>query len=226
MAINNKEGEHDSSIIETISKTEKYIEENKKVLSIVLGIIVAIVGGYLGYLKFIVEPSNKDAAAQMYVAEKYFEQDSLDLAINGDGNFPGFKQIIEDYGMTKSANLARYYLGIAYLKKGEYENAIENLKKYKARDELTKPIALGAIGDAYMELGETNEALMSYLKAVEASDNNFTTPLFLMKVGRSYEALGKYKEALVAYMRIKKEYQKANEANEIDKYIARAKGLI
>ena len=103
------------SITEKLSKTEKYIEENKKSLGIILVAVLVLVLGYLAYIKFIVGPAEDKARGQMFTAERYFEQDSLKKAIDGDGNFPGFKQIIEEYGSTKSGNLARYYLGMSYL---------------------------------------------------------------------------------------------------------------
>ena len=52
-----------------------------------------------------------EAKAQMWMAEQYFERDSFNLALNGDGNYLGFLDIIEEYGITKSANLANYYYG-------------------------------------------------------------------------------------------------------------------
>ena len=103
----------------------------------------------------------------MFMAEKYFEKDSLNKAINGDGNYPGFKSIIEDYSGTKSANLSHYYLGICYLKRGQFQNAIDELKKFSSDDEIVGPMAKGAIGDAYVELKNYDNAVNSYIDASE-----------------------------------------------------------
>ncbi len=213
------------AVEEAFSKTEQFIERNQKIILIVIGVIVVVVLGFFGFKRFYLGPKEKEAQAQMFMAEKYFESDSLNKALNGDGNYPGFLDIIDQYGITQSGDLAHYYAGICYLKKGEFDKAIEHLKKFKSKDEMVSTMAKGAIGDAYMELKDTQKALEYYLKAAEDKKNDFTTPLFLMKAGLTYEELGKYDEALKLYQRIKSDYIRSNEGREIEKYIGRAQGL-
>ena len=150
-------------VAEVYSKTERYIEENQKSLSVIVGAIVVIVGLYFGYQKLYIGPLEEEAQSQMYVAERYFEKDSLNLAINGDGNYLGFLDIIDEYGATQSGNLAHYYLGICYLKVGQYEDAIEYLSSFDSDDIMVSSIATGASGDAYMELGEIQDAVTYYM---------------------------------------------------------------
>ena len=109
---------------------------------------------------------------------------------------------------------------------GDYESALEHLKKFKGRDEILSTMAIGAIGDAYMELNDTQKALEHYLEAVYHKPNDFTSPIFLMKAGMTYELLGNYSKALEMYERIRDDYKKSFEYRSIDKYIARAKGII
>lgn len=214
------------SVENALSKTEHYIEENQKSLTIIILAIIIIVGGYLGYKKFIVAPKEKEASAQMWMAEQYFAKDSFNLALKGDGNDLGFLSIIDDYSITKSANLAHYYSGICYLHMGDYKNAIEYLKKFESKDKMIAPIALGSIGDAYMELGDIDEALSFYKKAANNYTNNFTTPLYLQKAGFAFEQLGKYTEALEVYKRIESEFPNSAEGRQIEKFIAQVELLI
>jgi tetratricopeptide (TPR) repeat protein len=206
-------------------KAEDFFEKNKNVLVYVLGGILAIVAGFLGWQKFIIEPREKDARENIWSAERYFEKDSLNLAINGDGNYPGFEDIIDDYGMTQSANLAQYYLGITYLKKGEFETAIEHLEKFDSDDQMVSAIALGAIGDANLELGKNEDALDNYLKAANKVTNDFTTPIFLMKAAVVYEEMENYEGAMAVYEQIKDKFPKTREAQDAPKYLARAKAM-
>lgn len=162
----------------------------------------------------------------MWMAEQYFARDSFNLALNGDGNYLGFLDIIEEYGITKSANLANYYAGISYLHLGEFETAIEYLKQFESDDKMVAPVAYGAIGDAYVELEDLDEALIFYKKAVNSSENEFTTPIYLMKVGFVHEQNGDYDKALEAYKRIEKEFPNTAEGRQIEKYIARVEVFV
>lgn len=210
---------------EAYSKTEQYIEENKKSLSIIVGVIVALVGIYVAWKYWYVAGKEKDAQKELFVSETYFEKDSLNKAINGDGQSLGLEGIVKDYGVTPSGNLAEYYLGIGYLKKGEYEKALEHLKEFNANDQIVAPVAIGAIGDCYVELNNVEEGISYYLKAAEKSKNKFTAPIYLKKAGMAYESMNNYKDAVKVYERIKTDYEKSTEGREIEKYIARAKAL-
>lgn len=210
-----------------LSKTELYIEQNKKSLGIIFGAIVVLVGGYFAYKYWYVAGEETKARAEMFKAEDYFGKDSIDLAINGDPKTGalGFAQIVEDYGITPSGNLAHYYLGICYLKKGQYEDAIAQLEEFDAQDQMVAPLATAAIGDAHMELGKTDEAITYYLKAAEQHVNNFDTPICLKKAAMAYEEKANYADAVKIYERIKNEFAETTEGRDMDKYIARAKTL-
>lgn len=204
-----------------LTKTERYIEENQKSLTTIVIAIVVVVLGYLGYRNLYVAPLEQEARSQIFMAERYFEQDSFYLALYGDGNYFGFIDIIEEYSVTKTANLANFYAGISFLKMGEFHDAIEYLTSFDARDQIVSQIALGAIGDAYVELGELDDAASFYSKAARRRSNEFTTPIYWMRAGQVYEELGRYNRALEAYQNIKDQYPDTNEGREIEKYIAR-----
>ncbi|MBL4657675.1 MAG: tetratricopeptide repeat protein [Flavobacteriales bacterium] len=212
-------------VVEVYSKTEKYIEENQKSLTIIITAIVAIIGIYFGYEKWYVADEEIKAQEQMYMAERWFEMDSLNLAINGDMQWPGFEQIVDDYGITPSGNLANYYLGICYLRQGYYEDAIEYLSSFDSDDQIVGSIATGAIGDAYMELGEVKKAASFYMDAANDMKNDFTSPIYLMKAAAAYEELGNYKKASGIYENIKNNYSDTKEGLEVEKYLARANSI-
>lgn len=206
-----------------LTKTEQYIEDNQKVITYVIAAVVLVVGGYLAFHRFYLQPKEKEALSQMFMAENYFEKDSFNIAINGDGNYLGFLDIIDDYGMTKSANRAKYYTGISYLHLGQYQDAIDYLKKFKTDDLLLAPVKLGAIGDAMLQLGENENALKQYKKAYAETENELTTPVYKMKAAKLLESMNKFDEALKLYEEIKKDYPQSTEGTTVDKYIARVK---
>jgi len=214
-----------SNVEQTLTRTEQFLEENYKTLLTVLAVIVVIVGiGWLG--KIYLNKRNDEAQSQMYQAERYLEMDSLNLALNGDGNYLGFLDIAKSYKLTQSGNLALYSAGICYLHLGQYQDAIDFLKKYSKKDKVIGSLAIGATGDAFVELGDVDKGISKYIEAADYAKNSFNTPLFLMKAGELYELNGNYPAALKLYERIESEYPESTEGSTIDKYIARAKLLI
>jgi tetratricopeptide (TPR) repeat protein len=213
---------------------ELFYEKNKKAITYGGGAILAIVAIFSFYKFYWLPDQEKEAANESFFAQTYFEKDSFLVALNGGLNVQtsegpktmlGFKDLADTYSATKVGNLSNYYAGICLLRSGKFEEAIEYLEKYDGKDEMIAPVAIGAIGDANMELNKVDEAVKFYLKAAEQSTNSFTTPIYLKKAGFAYELKSNYPEALAAYERVKNEYPKSTEAREIDKYIARVKAL-
>lgn len=206
-----------------LTKTEQFIEDNQKIITYVVGAIILVVAGYLGFSKLYLQPKEDEARSQMYMAEMYFEKDSFNLAINGDGNYLGFLDIIEDYGITKSSNRAKYYTGISFLNLGQFEDALDYLNDFKTKDLLLAPITEGAKGDALLELGETDNALKQYKKAYSLSDNEITTPIYMMKTANLLESMDELEDALSLYESIKEQYPESTEGTNVDRFIARVK---
>ena len=220
---NVKQDDNLQELESALTKTEQFVEDNSKIISYVVGGIIIVVAAYLGFNKFYIQPKEDEAISQMFMAENYFEKDSFNLAINGDGNYLGFLDIIDDYGMTKSANRAKYYTGISYLYLGQYEDALDYLNDFETDDLLLAPVAEGAKGDAYLELGETDSALKQYKKAYAASDNELTAPVYMMKAANLLESMDKLEDALALYEGIKAEYPQTTEGTNAERYIARIK---
>lgn len=214
------------AVEEALSRTEKFIENNKNILIYAILGIAVVVLGIMGYQRYIALPNEIDAQESMFMAERYFEKDSFNLALQGDGKNMGFLQVMDEYGNTKSGNLAHYYAGICYLNLGNYDAAIDELKSFKSDDEVIKPTALGNIGNAYMEKGDMESAAEYYEKAANASDNDFTSSEYMLRLGISYEMLKNYDKALEVYKNIKKEYPNTFISQDIEKYIARAQAKI
>ena len=211
-----------AQIEETLSKTEQYVEDNQKSLTLIVGAIIVIIAIYLGFTNFYLEPLEKEAHADMYMAEMYFEKDSFNLALNGDGQYLGFLDIADEYSLTNPGNLANYYAGLCYLHTAQFEDAIEYLSDFSSDDIILSTLALGCIGDAYLELEDNSSALEYYEKAADNASNDFTTPRYLMKQAIVLEMDEEYEDALEMYNQIKEDYSKSQIAQDIDKYIARA----
>jgi len=221
--IENQENEELTTSESMFSKTEDFIDKNKKRILYIVGGLIVVIALIFIYKKSYLAPLEDQAHQEMFMAENYFAKDSFKLALNGDGQYPGFLQIIEEYGSTNAGNLANYYTGICYLRLGQFEEAIRYLKEYTTDDHLLYATANGALGDANLELGKLDDAIKYYKKAAYDKPNQFSSPFYLMKLGFVYEKQEQWEKALEVYEYIDKQYNRTNEGRKIEKYITRVK---
>lgn len=214
--------ENQEVLQEKVVGFEHWIENNSKVVFGILGAIILAVGGYFGF-QFYTDSQNEVAQKEMFQAVHYFEGDSLNLALNGDGNNLGFIDIIDEYSMTEAANLAHYYAGVSYLKQGNFDAAILYLKDFSSNDLLVQPRAYSLLGDAHMELQQYEEAASYYHKASTYEPNKFFTPAYLMKEALAYEKLNQNDKAVEAYDKIISDFSESAEYQNARKYKARLK---
>lgn len=210
---------------EVYSKSEEFVNDNQNMIMTVIGAIVIIISLIYGFNRYYLMPMEETASAEMFQAEQYFSTDSFNLALNGDGNALGMLDIIDDYGSTDAGNLANYYAGVAYLKMGQYEDAIEYLNDFSPSG-LLGPAAKGALGDAYAGSGDMDKALSNYESAADMDDNDFTTPIFLFKAGLAAEEVGDYDRAVRLYGKLKKDYADSQEGRDAEKYLARSEAKL
>jgi len=208
---------------QSLTRAERFLEENSKTLGIVVGAIIVAVLAIYSYNTYVIKPLEVEAQNKIFMAQKFLEQDSLNLALNGDGGYNlGFLDIADEYSSTKIGNTANYYAGVCYLNLGDFENAIKYLDEFNGKDEILRVLAKAGIGDAFLEMGQNKEALEYYEKAIKINDNQFVIPTVLMKAAFVSELEGEYSKAIKYYTRIKTDFKDSREATDIDKYIARA----
>ena len=219
-----------STLDASASKTEDFVAKNQRIIIGFVGAIALVTVGYLAYQKFVSAPKQEEAANEMFIAQQNFQKatdgvasDSLyKLSLNGSEGKFGFIKIADEYSGTDSGNLANYYAGVAYLNTGKYTEAIEYLGKFKSEEVVLNAMAKGAIGDAYSQKNQPEEALENYVKAAESDKNDFTTPRFLLKAGKTALALGNKEDALKYFTDIKDNFESSPEATTIDVLIGLA----
>lgn len=215
--------ESSEALQEQFSRTEKFFEENKSIVSIVLAVLVIVVGGFVGY-RYYINNLNEEAKTEMFQAQYYYEQDSLVKALMGDGSNLGFSDIAYEYGNTAAGNLANYYAGDIYLKQGNYDLAIDFLKEFSADDLIVQGLAYSKIGDAYVEKGEYENAIEYYQKAIDYKPNKEFTPIYLLKLAVTYENINDEESAKSTYNTIIDKFPDAAEYSEARKHYARLGG--
>ena len=198
-----------------------FYENNKKPINNAVIIVLVVVLGYLGYTKLYKGPAEEKAATALSFPQLYFEADSLNMALNGDGKNPGFVKIAKKYDGTASGNLALYYEGLCYLKMGNFKDAITALKGFNGKGTIIENVANGALGEAYMESGDTPNAIASFKKASSDKNDAVATPMYLYQLGLAYEIANNNPEAITAFKRIRDEYPRSMQARDMDKELAR-----
>jgi len=214
------------AIESAIGKTEMYIKDNGKILLAALAAVIAVVGIFFGYKYLYAQPRENNAADMLYVAEQWFARGEYELALNGDGNNPGFLDVIRRYGSTASGNIANHYAGICYIYLFDMSGAAQYLKAYKPVRGIPGGIInaqnIGLQGDIFSEQGDLEKAAAKYMEAVKLSSNGLTAPYYLKKAGITYMLAGKNDAAVAAFQAILYDYPSSVEAEDADKFIGAA----
>lgn len=218
-----KKPSHDADSTEVIiAKAKDFWEKYNKITIIVCTAIIVVVGGFFGYKNFVLKPKEQKADDAMFKAEQYYRIDSVKLALNGDGQFPGFLSVISRYSGTDASNLAQFYAGSCYLKLGEDQNAIKHLKKFSTSAKQVQARAYKLIGDASADLGKNQDALDYYKKAAhyfEKDENNSSEYLF-MAAYFADRVMKDTKEAISLYKELKEKYPRTQKGFQVDMYLA------
>ena len=193
----------------------------------IVGIIVLIGAAAVFYLDYRKDQRNVDAQNEIFQAQYYYEQDSIELGLLGDGRNLGFLDIIDIYSGTEVANLASFYAGASYLKQRDYQSAIDFLSDFSTSEDILQARASKLLGDAYMELGNFSDAASEYESAANTVDDQYFSPGYLMSASLAHEKSGDLDAAIAALDKIINDYKEAttDELNNARKHKARLEVL-
>jgi len=148
-----------------IAKAKDFWTRNSKPIIAVCAVVILLGGGWLIYKNFFKAPKEAKANEALFKAEEYFRMDSVNLALNGDGQHMGFLKVISKFGGTEAANLANFYAGSCYIKLDDNAKAVKYLKEFSTSSKPVQQRAYKLLGDAYADMGKNSDALSSYKKA-------------------------------------------------------------
>ena len=212
------------NVEEAVSRSEAFVNKNKKTILLSLAAVVVLIAGGLLLSTYYIKPRNQKAAEALSVGERYFQNGDYETALNGDQyEYAGFEAVADEYSGTKAANLAKAYAGLSLAKLGRYEEAIPMLEDFKGGDMMVGPSVLAALGNCYAQVGKDAQAATTLVKAAHQADNNLLSPAYLIQAGQIYEKLGKKSDALKAYQEVKDKYYGSFQAMDVEKYIERVK---
>jgi tetratricopeptide (TPR) repeat protein len=210
-------------IDETVIKSGSFLMKYRNYVLIGIAAIVVIIALIWAYKTFYIEPKTKEAQAALFRGEQYFLAGQDSLAIFGDGNaYIGFEAIINEYGSTKTGDVAKAYAGLSYARMGQYEKALDYLKDFSGGDEMITPAVKGAIGDCLVNTGKVDEAVSYFEKAAKEAQDMLLSPIFYKKAALACREQKNYDKVIKLFTTIKNDYMMSPEAAEADKYIQEA----
>lgn len=215
--------EEQEQIVENkgVQSISDFLETNKNNV-LIAGIALILVAGGIWYYNNSYKPAMEtEGNESLFMAERYFAQDSLDKALNGDGINLGMRDISDEFGSTAAGNRAAYFAGRILLEKGQFDEALDYLGDVSMDDELMAAQVTTLRGDCYSELEQYEKAGDTYMKSANMRENDLTTPYALLKAGIAYEEAGEYSDAKKAYEKLEANYPDNRAADKVEARIAR-----
>lgn len=189
-------------------QTERFVERNAKLLSIIFGALVLAVIGYFAYQQFVVAPKNTEATLAYLNAQKNLSQGKDAEALGGKSAAnPGFLGTYNNYSGTKVGKLSAYNAGMLKFKEGKFQEAYDLLDKFSSDNKILMAMKYGAMGDCQANLNKSDDALSLLDKASSASDDPYTSYYFTRKAGLLALALKKKAEAKKYFTSIDEKFQ-------------------
>lgn len=205
-----------------IAKAKDFWGKYGKIVTILSLAVIVLGGGWLIYKKMYKDPEEVKASDAIFKAEEYYRMDSLNLALNGDGQNWGFLKVADKYSGTKAGELANFYAGVCYVKLNDNDKAIKYLKKFSTDSKPTQARAYKLLGDAYGDKGDFKEAFDYYKKAghyFEKDVYNSADALFLAAY-LAQRSLNDTKSATELYKEIKEKFPQTQQASQAETYLA------
>ncbi|MDO5615355.1 MAG: tetratricopeptide repeat protein [Cruoricaptor ignavus] len=189
-------------------KTERFVEKNAKLLSIVFGGLVVAVLGYFAYQQFVIAPKNEEATKSYLAAIEKLQAGDDAAALGGKSAAnPGFLGTYDNYSATDAGKLSAYNAGLIKYKEGKYKEAYDLLDKFSSSDKVLMALKYGAMADAQANQNKADDALSLLDKATSVSSDPYTSYFFTRKAGILALALKKNSDAKKYFSAIEEKYK-------------------
>lgn len=207
MSNNNLKGqtpapEQDSPQMQALIERAK---NNRSSIIMVCIVVVLIIFGLILY--FFIANSNSAKADEAVGRADMAQNDSIALVLYKEAAAMGHK------GGARAAAMA----GIKLYEQGDYQEALEYLKKADLKDNVAAAGVYTRIGDCYVNLNQYPEALKAYDKAISKADGNPSiVPLILVKKANLYRAEKDYDAEYEALKTIVEKYPQFVQSSQAD----------
>lgn len=219
--------------VNVIEKARGFWETNNKLITYIGSAIILILVAFLVYRYMFLQPKIEKSNDVVFITQKYFTEFSTTTdsskaliaakVLNGDGANPGALKIISNYGGTPAANLCQYYAGACYLSLGQFDKALNHLKKFDGGGATQiESRHYGMMGDAAAELKKNDDALGYYKQAANVnSKDDYTSSEFLFRAATFALSTGRTKDAVDLFKQLTQKYPMTEKSSEAERYLAK-----
>lgn len=214
---NNQEETTIDKVNSQLTQAGTHIANNKKIIFWAVGAIAVAAAFTVGYLFIYKNP---------HVQKGFDNYNRVELTSMGNDSIAAeqYMKVADDFKGDTAGKLAALAAAEALYNEGRYEEAVKYLDRFSSKDDVLEANATVLKGDCYVNLGNYDEALKVYAKAIAKADRNpQIVPRVLLKEANVYDEQKKYDKALECYRTIKESYPEFRLGNglDLDAYIAR-----
>ena len=212
-------------LVTLYARSWAFYDENK---NLVIGGLIAFLALIVLVIGYFVYQHQQQQEAEEHLARiiSVYERGDYEQALQGTGDRLGLIDISEQYGRTRSGNLATYYAADSYYRLDQYEEALEFFSRYSKDRDLLGASAIAAEASIFEDQDDFEEAGDRYRRAATFYESEATSPGYLLQSGRAYEAAGLYDRALDSYQMIRDDFPGTPEYEEVEEHIARAEARL
>ena len=211
----------EDKLVTTYFKAQSWYDDNRKRLSTIGGVVIVLVLA-LWFYSNNVRANNERATTDLAKVFTFYDNGQYQIAINGipERNVTGLQALVNNYGSTKSGNLAKFYLASAYYNSQDFDKALEYFKDYSGGNPLLEISALAGAGPCFEAKGEHMNAAENFEKAGLKNADDPNTPENLVNAARNFGKVGEKERAVELLKKVKKEYPSSTAARDVERYIA------
>jgi tetratricopeptide (TPR) repeat protein len=199
---------------------QSWFEENKKRLSTFSLLVVAVILGVWFYANNV-RNNNEKAMNDLAKVFEYYDNGQYQVAINGlpEKNVPGLQTIVDNYGSTKTGNLAKFYLANAYYNIQNFDKALELFDGVSTNVDLVAISAIAGEAACYEAKGDFAQAAKFYEKAGKKSSTDPNAADNLVCAARDYVKAGDKAHGIELYKLVKEEYAQSAAARDAERFL-------
>lgn len=208
---------HDK-FLDELNHAYSFAQDNRRVLilaAIVVGVLAIAAAGFAGYF------SRQETAAQLLLAN------GIDIMQTQVGEqVPGttttydtdeakvkaaeavFRQVLDAYGSSDAADIARLYLAQLEAGRGEFEPAREKFERFIADhpDHILAGSAEMSLLNLRLASGDVDGVISELQSRIDGEEGRLPRPALLAVLAQAYDMKGERDKATEAYRRIANEF--------------------